>query len=74
MGSVRETPLFVICLYGHFDMKIGDECHQYGENIHDITSNKSLFMTATKKVVNTTNDNEVFSMDDENSWKMYFFF
>lgn len=57
------------------DMKIGDECHHLvgfdRENdgtylrFHNIHSNKSLFMTATKKVVDTTNDNIVFSMDDE---------
>lgn len=58
----------------HFDIKIGDECHHLTgiecENdgylsFHDIRSNKSLFMTATKKIVDTTNDNTVFSMDDE---------
>ena len=57
-----------------FDMKIGDECHHLvgieRDNdgylrFHDIPSNKSLFMTATKKIVDTTNDNTVFSMDDE---------
>ncbi len=58
----------------HFDMKIGDECHHLTgierENdgylrFHEIHSNKSLFMTATKKIVDTANDNKVFSMDDE---------
>lgn len=58
----------------HFDMKIGDECHHLTGiednndgylRFHDISSNKSLFMTATKKIVDTTNDNTVFSMDDE---------
>ena len=58
----------------HFDMKIGDECHHLTgierENngylrFHAIHSEKSLFMTATKKVVDTTNDNTLFSMDDE---------
>lgn len=58
----------------HFDMKIGDECHHLTgiehENdgylrFHDIGSNKSLFMTATKKIVDTTNGNTAFSMDDE---------
>lgn len=57
-----------------FDMKIGDECHHLTgidrENkgylrFHDISSNKSLFMTATKKMVDTANGNIVFSMDDE---------
>jgi len=57
-----------------FDMKIGDECHHLTgierENdgylrFHEIHSNKTLFMTATKKSVDTTNDNTVFSMDDE---------
>jgi superfamily II DNA or RNA helicase len=58
----------------HFDMKIGDECHHLTGierqndgylRFHDISSNKSLFMTATKKMVDTTHDNVVFSMDDE---------
>lgn len=58
----------------HFDMKVGDECHHLTgferENdgylrFHDIHSNNSLFMTATKKIVDTTSDNKVFSMDDE---------
>ena len=58
-----------------FDMKIGDECHHLTgierENdgylrFHDIRTTKSLFMTATKKIVDTTNDNIVFSMNDEN--------
>ena len=58
----------------HFDIKIGDECHHLvgigRENdgylrFHDIHSNKSLFMTATNKIVDTTNYNTVFSMDDE---------
>ena len=58
----------------HFDMKIGDECHHLTGierdndgylRFHDIHSNKSLFMTATKKIVDTANDNKVFSMDDE---------
>lgn len=57
-----------------FDMKIGDECHHLTgidrENkgylmFHNISSHKSLFMTATKKMVDTTHDNVVFSMDDE---------
>ena len=57
-----------------FDMKIGDECHHLTGierqndgylRFHDIQSNKSLFMTATKKIVDTTNDNIVFSMNDE---------
>lgn len=58
----------------HFDMKIGDECHHLTGiqdnkdgylHFHNIHSNKTLFMTATKKIVDTTNDNTVFSMDDE---------
>jgi superfamily II DNA or RNA helicase len=58
-----------------FDIKIGDECHHLTGierqndgylRFHDIQSNKSLFMTATKKIVDTTNDNIVFSMNDEN--------
>ena len=58
----------------HFDVKIGDECHHLTgierENdgylrFHDIHTTKSLFMTATKKVVDTTNNNKVFSMNNE---------
>jgi superfamily II DNA or RNA helicase len=58
----------------HFDMKIGDECHHLTGiervndgylRFHDIHSNKSLFMTATNKIVDTTNGNKVFSMDSE---------
>ena len=58
----------------NFDMKIGDECHHlvgierdnHGYlRFHEIHSEKSLYMTATKKIVDTANTNTVFSMDDE---------
>lgn len=59
---------------GIFDMKIGDECHHLvGENknekgfkyFHKIESNKTLFLTATKKIVVKKNDQkEIYSMDD----------
>lgn len=61
----------------HFDIKIGDECHHLTgierENdgylcFHDISSNKSLFMTATKKIVDTRSTNTVFSMADEETF------
>lgn len=55
-----------------FDLKIGDECHHLsGFNksdkgytmFHSITSNKSLYMTATKKIIESNLNN--YSMDDE---------
>ena len=59
---------------GSFDMKIGDECHHLvGENknemgfkyFHNIESNKTLFLTATKKIVVQKDDQkEIYSMDD----------
>lgn len=59
---------------GVFDMKIGDECHHLvGENkdekgfkyFHKIESNKTLFLTATKKIVVQKDDQkEIYSMDD----------
>ena len=57
-----------------FDMKMGDECHHLvGENkngegfkyFHKIDSNKTLFLTATKKIVVQKDDQkEIYSMDD----------
>lgn len=59
---------------GSFDMKIGDECHHLvGENknkegfkyFHEIESRKTLFLTATKKiVVQKDNGKDIYSMDD----------
>ena len=59
---------------GVFDMKIGDECHHLvGENknekgfkyFHKIESKKTLFLTATKKIVVQKDDpKEIYSMDD----------
>ena len=59
---------------GIFDMKIGDECHHLvGENknekgfkyFHKIESNKTLFLTATKKIVVQKDDQkEIYSMDN----------
>ena len=58
---------------GIFDMKIGDECHHLVENknekgfkyFHKIESNKTLFLTATKKIVVQKDDKkEIYSMDD----------
>ena len=58
-----------------FDFKIGDECHHLsGINntykgytmFHTIPSNKSLYMTATKKIIHTSNNElKVYSMDNE---------
>jgi superfamily II DNA or RNA helicase len=61
----------------HFDIKIGDECHHLTGiednnegylRFHNISSNKSLFMTATKKIVDTRSTNTVFSMADEETF------
>jgi predicted helicase len=66
-ASLEGNKLVVIITYqschkikGVFDMKIGDECHHLvGENktekgfkyFHTIESKKTLFLTATKKIV-----------------------
>lgn len=60
----------------YFDFKIGDECHHLsGINssdkgytmFHTIPSNKSLYMTATKKIIHSNNNElKVYSMDNEN--------
>lgn len=60
-----------------FDFKIGDEAHHLvGLNIeedkgyrlfHKIKSKKSLFMTATEKIIEPLKSNkEIYTMDDEN--------
>jgi len=61
-----------------FDFKIGDEAHHLvgieNENIeksftffHKIKSKKTLFMTATEKIIENKSDNKkYYSMDDEN--------
>jgi predicted helicase len=58
-----------------FDFKIGDEAHHLvgsesektKEAFHKIKSNKSLFMTATEKVIENNRTNKViYSMDDKN--------
>lgn len=59
----------------NFDFKIGDESHHLVGNefektknsFHKIKSNKSLFMTATEKVIENNKTNKViYSMDDKN--------
>tara|TARA_A100001015_G_scaffold317395_1_gene434256 strand:+ start:920 stop:3181 length:2262 start_codon:yes stop_codon:yes gene_type:complete len=61
----------------NFDLKIGDECHHLASinkdtksylDFHKITSMKSLFMTATEKLIDTNSDKHVFSMDDEDTF------
>ena len=57
-----------------FEFKIGDECHhltgiesnkkQY-LIFHEIISKKTLFMTATKKIINTHSEHTAFTMEDE---------
>lgn len=64
-----------------FDFKIGDEAHhlvgvEKEENkgfrlFHKINSLKSLFMTATEKTIETQNNKEVYSMDDETIFGKY---
>jgi predicted helicase len=58
----------------NFDLKIGDEAHHLvgisfektKDSFHKIKSNKSLFMTATEKVIeNNRTNNQVYSMDDK---------
>lgn len=58
-----------------FDFKIGDEAHHLvgsefektKDAFHKIKSNKSLFMTATEKVIENNRTNKViYSMDDKN--------
>ena len=58
-----------------FDFKIGDEAHHLvgsefektKDSFHKIKSNKSLFMTATEKVVENNRTNKIiYSMDDKN--------
>ena len=58
-----------------FDFKIGDEVHHLvgrefektKDSFHKIKSNKSLFMTATEKVIENNITNKViYSMDDKN--------
>ena len=57
----------------NFDLKIGDEAHHLvgtesektKESFHKIKSNKTLFMTATEKVIENNRTNKVlYSMDD----------
>jgi predicted helicase len=57
-----------------FDFKIGDEAHHLvgsefektKDSFHKIKSNKSLFMTATEKVIENNRTNKViYSMDDK---------
>ena len=57
-----------------FDFKIGDEAHHLvgsesektKDNFHKIKSKKSLFMTATEKIIENNKNNKVlYSMDDK---------
>jgi predicted helicase len=60
-----------------FDFKIGDEAHHLTgiENsetnnyklFHEIKSNKTLFMTATEKMIDNNKDN-IYTMDDEETF------
>ena len=61
--------------HNYFDFKIGDEAHHLvgiesektKESFHKIKSIKSLFMTATEKVIDNNITNKViYSMDDKN--------
>ena len=59
----------------NFNFKIGDEAHHLvgsefektKDSFHKIKSNKSLFMTATEKIVENNRTNKIiYSMDDKN--------
>lgn len=63
-----------------FDFKIGDEAHHLvgSENektknsFHKIKSNKTLFMTATEKIIDNNKTNKIlYSMDDESIFGKY---
>jgi predicted helicase len=62
-----------------FDLKIGDEAHHLVgieggktyECFHKIKSYKTLFMTATEKVIDSNEPNITYSMDDENIFGNY---
>lgn len=64
-----------------WDLKIADEAHhlvgiekveERGFRLfHKIQSNKTLFMTATEKTVESRSDMDTFSMDDENIFGKY---
>ena len=57
-----------------FDFKIGDEAHHLvgtenentKDSFHKIKSNKTLFMTATEKVIENRTNKIIYSMEDEN--------
>lgn len=58
----------------YFDLKIGDEAHHLAGthnertklSFHNIKSDKTLFMTATEKLITGQNCITTYSMDDEN--------
>jgi superfamily II DNA or RNA helicase len=62
-----------------FDIKIGDEAHHLvgtknektKHSFHNIKSNKTLFMTATEKIINNRIDNNLYSMDNINIFGEY---
>jgi predicted helicase len=61
-----------------FDFKIGDESHHLvgchhnktKESFHKIKATKTLFMTATEKIIDNKTNN-IYSMDDENIFGKY---
>lgn len=64
-----------------FEIKIGDEAHhlvgiEREENrgfrlFHKIISSKTLFMTATEKIIETRTNKEIYSMEDETIFGKY---
>jgi len=68
-----------------FDFKIGDEAHHLVcfdadkdikveksyKKFHNIKSYKTLFMTATEKIIDVNNDKKIYSMDDESQFGKY---
>lgn len=78
-NTKNNQPIFIITVYNsckilvndkiNFDFKIGDEAHHLAHEgntfteFHNIYSYKSLFMTATEKII--ISNKEVYSMDNE---------
>jgi predicted helicase len=57
----------------HFDFKIGDEAHHLVgidnnkgfKEFHKINANKTLYMTATEKILDSSDNKLIYSMNDE---------
>ena len=88
ISKVNKSCKFVITTYASchlllnnkFDFKIGDEAHHLvgsefektKDSFHKIEANKTLFMTATEKVIENNKTNKViYSMDDKEIFGEY---